>query len=64
MSVAARKLVADGIAILRIDIDLLDHTDMLVAAGVLGQWDAKDRAAIERATERLLAALAAESESG
>ena len=57
-----RERVADGRAILRIEINLLDHTDLLVSAGVLGQWDADDRAAIERATERLLRALASESE--
>ena len=57
-----RERVADGRAILRIEINLLDHTDLLVAAGVLGQWDDQDRVAIERATEALLAALAKESE--
>ena len=51
-----------GELILRIEVSLVDHTDLLVSAGVLGQWDDQDRAAIERATEALLRALAAESE--
>ena len=57
-----RARVAEGRAILRIEINLLDHTDLLVASGVLQQWDSENRHEIERATEALLRALAKESE--
>ena len=43
---------------LHIDVNLLDHIDMLVAAGFLAQWDDHDRLKIEEATANLLQSLA------
>jgi hypothetical protein len=41
--------------LLHVEVDHLDHCDMLIAAGLLKAWDAPhDRAAIEDATARLL----------
>ena len=57
-----RERVANGKAILRIEIRPSITPTCWLSAGVLGQWDSEDRPAIERATERLLAVLAAESE--
>jgi hypothetical protein len=57
-----RERRRDGRAILQIEIDLFAHTELLISAGVLQQWDDNDRDAIARATERLLAALAAEAD--
>jgi hypothetical protein len=57
-----RERRAAGRALLQIEIDLFAHTELLISAGVLQQWDDNDRDAIARATERLLAALAAEAD--
>ena len=65
MSTAARKRrfrerQADGRAVLQVEVNLLEHADMLVAAGLLLQWDAEDRRQVELATARLLELLAGE----
>jgi hypothetical protein len=58
-----RERQREGRALLHVEVDLFAHTEMLVAAGALEQWDDHDRDAIARATERLLSALAAEADS-
>jgi len=68
MSTAARckrlrQRQREGKAVLQIEVNLLDLTELLIAAGVLQQWDDNDRDAIARATERLLSVLAAEADS-
>jgi hypothetical protein len=49
-----RERRAAGRAMIQIEINWLDLTDLLVRSGLLEQWDADDRAAVEKATERLL----------
>ena len=54
---------ATGRAVLRVDVNLLDHTEMLVAAGFLEQWDDHDRTAIQWATAKMLQALVEEGDT-
>jgi hypothetical protein len=58
-----RARLATGKVMLRVEVNLADHIDLLLACGVLQEWDDGDRSAIAHATERLLAALAAEHET-
>jgi hypothetical protein len=51
-----------GRVVLSVEVSLSDHCDMLVASALLEQWDDNNRAAIERATARLLEAWAKEHE--
>jgi hypothetical protein len=51
----------EGKAVLRVEIDLFRHTEMLVHSGFLAQWDDNNRAAIEAAIARLLRAFAEET---
>lgn len=55
----ARQRHANGLAVLHIEVELGALADELVAAGFLQEWDCEDREAIERAVERVLAALIA-----
>jgi hypothetical protein len=59
-----RERQREGKVVLKIEVDLVDHTEMLIAAGLLRAWDDdEDRATIEAATARLLRALAREEET-
>jgi hypothetical protein len=55
-----RQRQKSGKAVLQVQVDLFQLTEMLISSGFLRAWDDHDRAAVEDATERLLAALAAE----
>ena len=57
---AYRQRRRNGKACLRLEVDLGELTDVLVAGGFLKQWDSADKAAVEGATEKLLAVLIAE----
>jgi hypothetical protein len=46
-----------------IEIDLISHTEFLIAAGLLKSWDYDNRSAIADATARLLRTLATENET-
>jgi hypothetical protein len=50
----------EGKAVLHVEVCLAAHRDMLIACGLLQQWDDNDRGAIERGTERLLRTFAEE----
>jgi hypothetical protein len=58
-----RERRANGLAVLHLEINLLDLTDLLVGAGLLRQWDDCDRAQVEQATQQLLKILIEESEA-
>jgi hypothetical protein len=53
-----RDRKANGRVVLHVEVNLLDLTELLVAANLLQQWDDADRSKIERATARLLEVLA------
>jgi hypothetical protein len=57
---AYRQRRRQGKACLRLEVDLGELADVLVAGGFLQEWDSADKAAVERATEKLLAVLIAE----
>lgn len=52
-----RRRRAAGRAVLRVEIDEVEHVERLIAAGFLDPHQCDDRDAIERATARLLAAI-------
>jgi hypothetical protein len=56
-----RQRKREGVVVLQVAVGLADHIDLLVASGLLGEWDDGDRTAIEQATARLLRALAEEA---
>ena len=56
-----RERQASGKVVLSIEVCVVDHVEMLRAAKLLAAWDDDDRVKIERATERLLQTLAAET---
>ena len=58
-----RERAKDGRAVLRIDVDLFGLADVLVKHGLLEEWDADDREKIERATEKMIAALVLSSDA-
>jgi hypothetical protein len=58
-----RERQAEGRIVLSVEVNAVDVCDLLIGAGLLPTWDDHDRCAIERAVERLLAALAAERET-
>ena len=58
-----RQRKASGLAVLHVEVELHAHTELLLASGLLQQWDDHDRGAVEAATARLLAALARERAS-
>jgi|SRR6516164_4175547 hypothetical protein len=53
-----RERQANGRAVLHVEVNLWDLTELLVAANLLQQWDDTDRSKIEQATARLLEVLA------
>jgi hypothetical protein len=53
-----------GKAVINVEVDLFNHTEMLIASGLLKAWDDSNRALIEDATARLLRALASEMRNG
>jgi hypothetical protein len=59
-----RERRALGKAVLSIEVDLFNHTEMLIASGLLKDWDDSNRAAIEVATARMLRAFADEMRIG
>jgi hypothetical protein len=54
---------ANGLAVLHVEINLLDLTGLLVAAGLLKRWDDSNRAKVEQATQQLLKILIEEGET-
>jgi hypothetical protein len=58
-----RERRAEGRAVLSVEVNLLDLTEMLVTSGLLRTWDDNDRGKVERAVERLLGILIAESKA-
>jgi hypothetical protein len=57
---AYRQRRRQGKACLRLEVDLGELADLLVAGGLLQAWDSADKAAVKRAAEKLLAVLIAE----
>jgi hypothetical protein len=52
-----RRRRASGLVVLLVEVDEVNHVEMLVEAGLLARERAEDRGAIARATARLLAGL-------
>ena len=50
-----RQRRENGKAYLRLEVDLGELEDMLVAAGFMKAWDTENRAAVEAATQKFLA---------
>jgi hypothetical protein len=54
----------EGKIVLHIEVDSFEHTQMLIAAGLLdGEWSENDRRAIEEATEKLLRTFSVEDDA-